>query len=213
MDRREHWNEVYLKKGAEGVSWYQPEPTVSYALIRQAASVRTERIFDIGGGASTLVDTLLRDEYSNVTVLDLSAAALAAAKDRLGAQSNLVRWMEADVLTVELPEHSIDLWHDRAVFHFFTATNERERYIEQVRRSVRPGGHVLVATFAKDGPTRCSGLEVARYAPGALHQEFGRDFRLLSSAREIHVTPAGVTQAFTYCMCRYEPVAEGKSAA
>jgi len=156
----------------------------------------------VGGGASTLIDDLLDAGYHDLTVLDLSAAALAVARRRLGTRADTVRWVEADVLDASLPKTGYSVWHDRAAFHFLTAPADRARYVAQVRRAVRPGGFVLVATFADDGPTRCSGLEVARYCPEALHAEFGTPFLLMASEREEHITPAGVCQAFIYCLTR-----------
>ena len=143
-----------------------------------------------------------------MTVLDLSPAALERARRTLGAAASGVTWVEADVLAAALPPRQFDLWHDRAVFHFLTAPGDRARYVEQVRMCVKPGGHVLVATFAHDGPTRCSGLTVARYTVDGLHQEFGAGFRLVESVREEHVTPSGATQPFVYCLCRVETPAD-----
>lgn len=213
MDLRAHWEDVYRKNEPQAVSWYQAEARLSLDLIRRAAPAADSRILDVGGGASTLVDGLVAAGYANVAVLDLCAAALEHARWRLGECATRVRWLEADILTVELPQQSVDVWHDRAVFHFLGDAHDRQRYVEQVRHAVRPGGHVLVATFAEDGPTRCSGLDVTRYTPDALHHEFGEDFRLLESAREVHVTPRGTPQAFTYCLCRYEPHTLARTAA
>jgi SAM-dependent methyltransferase len=160
----------------------------------------------VGGGASTLVDGLVTAGYRDVTVLDLSPSALELARRRLAAAAREVTWLEADVLSVDLPPSHFDLWHDRAVFHFLTSAGDRSRYVEQVCSSVKRGGYVLVATFADDGPTRCSGLSVIRYSADTLHQEFGSAFRLVESAREEHVTPSGTKQAFVYCLCRFESV-------
>jgi ubiquinone/menaquinone biosynthesis C-methylase UbiE len=173
-------------------------------LIERVAPGRGAAVLDVGAGASTLVDGLLAAGYRRITVLDLSAAALAQARQRLGPAAGGVTWLEADVLTAPLPPAAFDVWHDRAVFHFLTADGERRQYIAQVRRAVRPGGHVMVATFAEDGPERCSGLEVARYSPGALQGQFGPDFTTVESRRDEHRTPKGVVQAFTYCLCRYD---------
>jgi SAM-dependent methyltransferase len=137
-----------------------------------------------------------------LTVLDLSPAALQLARLRLGDRASGVDWRAADVLEAPLETHAFDVWHDRAVFHFLTDESDRRRYVEQVQRAVRPGGLVIVATFAEDGPLRCSGLEVARYSPTQLHAVFGAPFTLLESHRELHTTPSGATQAFTYCVCR-----------
>ena len=212
MDPKSHWEAIYGKKRPEEVSWYQPEATLSLELIRAVASLESA-IVDVGGGASTLVDGLLRAGYRQLTILDLSVSALNAAQRRLGASARMVSWREGDVLTTDLGVAPIDVWHDRAVFHFLTDVTDRERYIAQVRRAVRVGGHVLVATFAEDGPSRCSGLEVARYSPQGLHGAFGSDFRLIASRREEHLTPRGARQAFTYCLCRFEPAAHVRPAA
>jgi ubiquinone/menaquinone biosynthesis C-methylase UbiE len=203
MNPKEHWETIYSNKSADEVSWFQPEARLSLALITEAAPDPDAAILDVGGGASSLVDGLLAAGYANVTVLDLSSAALEQARTRLGEEAARVKWLEADIRTVELPPAATDVWHDRAVFHFLTSPEDRQLYVRQVQRAVRPGGYVLVATFADDGPERCSGLEVARYNADSLHAEFGSGFRMLRSERENHVTPWGSTQRFVYCLCRY----------
>lgn len=213
VDPKSYWEQVYRTKGPDQVSWFQPEATLSLELIQQVAPARDSAIIDVGAGASTLVDGLLIAGYGRITVLDLSPAALAQAQQRLPNAAGSVVWREADVLTADLPVAAFDMWHDRAVFHFLTSAADRARYVAQVRHAVRSGGYVLVATFAEDGPTRCSGLDVARYSPDALHSEFGSDFRLVESRREEHDTPWGARQAFTYCLCRYEPHASARHAA
>ena len=210
---RTHWETVYQTHNPTEVSWFQPEARLSLDLIRASAPSLRNRIIDVGGGASTLVDGLLRSGYIDVTVLDLSPTALAKARQRLGGQASRVLWVEADALTDTLPAASFDVWYDRAVFHFLTRPADRRSYIEQVRRVVRPGGHVLVATFADDGPTHCSGLPVERYGSATLHGKFGSDFRLVASHREEHVTPAGKLQPFVYCLCVFSPPAAGHRAA
>ena len=205
MDRKTHWEQIYRTKGPDQVSWFEAEASLSLTLVERAVPDREARIIDVGAGAATLVDGLLAAGYHHITVLDLSAAALAQAQRRLGDRAKRVAWREADVLTGELPAHAFDLWHDRAVFHFLTDATDRARYLAQVRHALRPGGYALVATFAEDGPTRCSGLEVARYSPEALHSEFGDEFQLVTSAHQTHRTPWDARQAFTYCLCRYEP--------
>lgn len=202
MDSKAHWDRVYRSTSPEQVSWYQPELTLSLGLIRRAVPDTSAAIIDVGGGASTLVDGLLAAGYHRLTVLDLSGAALAAAQARLGAAAASVVWLDADVLATPFRGEAFDLWHDRAVFHFLTRPSDRRRYVAQVERAVLPGGHLLIATFAPDGPSRCSGLEVARYSPEELHAELGVGFRLISSHREEHRTPDGRTQAFLYCLFR-----------
>jgi SAM-dependent methyltransferase len=212
MDRRTHWERVYTEKQPDQVSWFQAEAALSLDLIARHAAPEAA-IADIGGGASRLVDGLLARGFRDLRVLDLSATALDAARSRLGAAAAGVRWVVADVLTAEFAPASIDVWHDRAVFHFLTDPADRARYVAQVRRAVRPGGLVLVATFAEDGPLKCSGLEVARYSPDALHAEFGEGFAVVEREREAHHTPSGGVQWFTYCLCRYTPPAGAKQAA
>lgn len=213
MDRGAHWEHVYRTKGPDQVSWFQAEARLSRQLIERVAPDRAASVIDIGAGASTLIDGLVASGYLHLTVLDLSPRALAIAQHRLGSGSAAVSWWAADVLDIEFPGGSFDVWHDRAVFHFLTDPADRARYVAQVRHAVRPGGHVLVATFADDGPSRCSGLEVMRYAPDMLHAEFGAGFQLLESHREVHTTPAGTPQAFTYCVCRVSPCAASRHAA
>ena len=204
MDRKAHWERIYRDKLPTQVSWYQPHALRSLDLIRRVSPPPDGAIIDVGGGASTLIDDLLDAGYHDLTVLDLSATALAKTLTRLGAQAGSIRWIEADILDAQLPRAGYSVWHDRAVFHFLTAPADRARYVAQVRRAVRSGGFVLVATFADDGPTRCSGLEVTRYSPEALHAEFGNPFQLMASEREEHITPGGARQAFIYCLCRIE---------
>ena len=200
-DRHQHWETVYQDKAADAVSWFQPHATSSLHLIEEAAPDRRSAIIDVGGGASVLVDDLLDAGYSRLTVLDLAPSALAASQSRLGARAQSVNWIAADITTADLPEASYDVWHDRAVFHFLTDAADRERYVKQVLHAVKPGGHVIVAAFGPGGPLQCSGLDVVRYAPDALHAEFGAPFRLLRHQTEIHQTPAGKEQEFVYCYC------------
>ena len=202
MQSKQHWEKVYTSKAPDTVSWFQPHAQLSLELIKSTGAGLDAGIIDVGGGASTLVDDLLAEGYTDLTVLDLSHAALEAARRRMGAQAGKVRWIEADVTTVDLPDKRYDIWHDRAVFHFLTEAQEREAYVRTVFRSVKPGGHVIIATFAEDGPEQCSGLPVMRYRPDELHDEFGEAFTLLQHRKEEHHTPAGALQQFVYCYCR-----------
>jgi SAM-dependent methyltransferase len=197
-----HWEEVYSTKRVSEVSWYQEHSDVSLDLIRRTGLKTISPIIDVGGGASRLVDDLLAKGYSDLTVLDISAAALNAARDRLGPRADEVTWIEVDITAAVLPHQSFDLWHDRAVFHFLTDADDRDRYVKTVRHSVRPGGHVIVAAFGPDGPLRCSGLPVVRYDPEGLHDQFGPAFELVEHRSENHRTPFGTTQPFIYCYCR-----------
>ena len=205
MDRQGHWERIYTVRRPDEVSWFQPHATLSLSFIRQAQPDLNTRILDVGGGASTLADDLIGDGYRHVTVLDISAAALDVVRRRsegLIAGPSLV---VGDVTTTTLEPAAYDLWHDRAVFHFLTDPDDRARYVAQVRHALAPGGLLLVATFAEDGPTRCSGLAVVRYDPTQLHAAFGPGFALVESRREEHITPSGGSQWFTYCLCRFQP--------
>ncbi len=202
MQSKEHWENVYTSKTSDRVSWFQTHAKLSLQLINETGVLTDASIIDVGGGASTLVDDLLDSGFSKITVLDLSATALATAQQRLGSRAQAVQWMEADITKIQLPQDAYDVWHDRAVFHFLTSPQERHAYVEQVQRAVKPGGHVIIATFAEDGPTQCSGLPVMRYSAEALHAEFGARFTLLRHVEENHHTPSGALQGFLYCYCR-----------
>lgn len=202
MDPKAHWEHIYETKAPTQVSWYQSHPELSLQFIQRTHVTQTEPILDVGGGASTLVDDLLSTGFQQIAVLDISAAALNLARQRLGVRAAEVTWLEADILHAALPRHFYRVWHDRAVFHFLTRPEDRRRYVEVVQQAVQPGGHVIVATFALGGPARCSGLEVIRYSPDSLHDEFGSDFELENSLAETHQTPFGSEQKFIYCYCR-----------
>ena len=202
MNNKSHWENIYENKGTTQVSWYQEHAQFSLQYIRNTGIKKTHHIIDVGGGASTLVDDLVESGFEHITVLDISAKALQLARERLGERATNVNWIEADITQANLPYQAYDVWHDRAVFHFLTQAALRARYVEKVQHGVRPGGHVIVATFANDGPDHCSGLEVMRYDPEGLHDEFGDSFDLVNSTRETHHTPLGTEQRFIYCYCR-----------
>jgi SAM-dependent methyltransferase len=197
MNRQEHWNQVYQTKGADDVSWYQRRPDVSLALINASGVSKDAGIIDVGGGESTLVDFLLDNGYSHLAVLDLSGAALRHSRSRLGARASTVEWFEADVTSFE-PPHRFGLWHDRAVLHFLTAADDRRGYIATLRRTLQPGGTVVVSTFALDGPPKCSGLNVMRYDEASIQVELGVEFQLQEVRRETHITPWQSEQRFIY---------------
>jgi SAM-dependent methyltransferase len=202
MERRGHWNSVYERKPPDQVSWYRPHLEQSLRFIDAAGLGRDAAILDVGGGASTLVDDLLARGYSNVSVLDISEKAIAAARARLGARAAEVRWLTADITAAELAPGAYDFWHDRAVFHFLVDEADRRRYVSTAARALRAGGHLLIATFGPEGPTKCSGLEVVRYSPDELYAQLGPGFELLDSATEVHATPWGAEQPFVACYCR-----------
>jgi 2-polyprenyl-3-methyl-5-hydroxy-6-metoxy-1,4-benzoquinol methylase len=201
-DYKAHWSQVYQTKAPTDVSRYQTEPTLSISFIQGTGIGPDAPIIDVGAGASTLADHLLERGYRDLTVLDISAEALTVARTRLGERATGITWLEGDITTVALPPQHYAVWHDRAVFHFLTDPEARQRYVAQVMHAVRPGGHVIVATFAPDGPEKCSGLDVMRYDAQALHQVFGGSFELVNGARETHQTPWGNEQRFSYCYCR-----------
>jgi SAM-dependent methyltransferase len=202
MDEKQHWDEVYGMKAPDQVSWFRPHLERSLRFIEEASLPKDAAIIDVGGGTSTLIDDLLERGYSNLTVLDISSKAIISAKERLGRRSAGVTWIEADITRIDLPEHSYDFWHDRAVFHFLLDGAARRRYVAAARHAVKPGGHVVVATFGPSGPERCSGLEVMRYRPEEIHGEFGHTFKKVGSSSEVHKTPWGQEQEFVYCYCR-----------
>jgi ubiquinone/menaquinone biosynthesis C-methylase UbiE len=202
MESKEHWEKVYTSKTNKEVSWFQEHAQLSLKLILDANIPKSASIIDVGGGASTLVDDILANGYEHITVLDLSGAALVTAKTRIGAHASDIKWLEADILDVELPTNAYDVWHDRAVFHFLTSKDQRHAYLKKVLQAVKPGGLIIVATFAEDGPTQCSGLPVMRYSANDLHSEFGEPFELLGHEKESHHTPRGNEQKFVYCFCR-----------
>jgi len=202
MDNRAHWENVYRTKAPDQVGWYQEYPRLSLSFIQRTGIDQAGHIVDAGGGSSTLVDHLLDSGFQCITVLDISGAALQMARQRLGERAAQVAWIEADAVQPPLPSHGFDIWHDRAMFHFLTQPEQRQRYVQAVRHAVKPGGHLILAAFALDGPPRCSGLEVARYSPAGLQRELGEGFWLVDSAREAHVTPSGSKQAYTYCYFR-----------
>jgi SAM-dependent methyltransferase len=201
VDRQAHWQSVYGTKAETEVSWFQERASSSLDLIHATGAQASASILDIGGGASRLVDALLDEGFGAVTVLDLSAEALATAQARLGARASTVRWLVADVTTWE-PARAFDVWHDRAAFHFLTDAKDRAAYAERVGRAVRPGGHVIIGTFATDGPERCSGLPVQRHDARSLGEALGSAFELVESRRHDHRTPMGGTQRFQFSRFR-----------
>ncbi|MGZ5874010.1 MAG: class I SAM-dependent methyltransferase [Bradyrhizobium sp.] len=199
--RKSHWEGVYSTKGEREVSWFQENPAPSLELIALAGLSEGASIIDIGGGASRLVDILVERNVGRVTVLDLSTAALDAAKERLGSKAAGVQWVVADITTWE-PTHTYDLWHDRAAFHFLTDPADQSAYVERLKKAVKRGGCVIIGTFALDGPERCSGLPIVRHDAASLSAILGSDFKLIDTRRHDHVTPRGAVQRFQFSTFR-----------
>jgi SAM-dependent methyltransferase len=199
-DRRTHWESVYETKKPDSVSWYQQSLRVSLELIRSTGLAKDVALVDVGGGASTLVDDLLALEYSNITVLDISAQALEYSRRRLGPRGKAVKWFVGDITAVNPSQIGCEIWHDRAVFHFLVEERDRKKYCNVLQASLRPGGFVVIATFGPNGPAQCSGLNIVRYDPNSLLQTLGASFKLLSSQVELHRTPSDRTQEFVYCL-------------
>lgn len=202
--RQEHWQRSYQSKAERDVSWHQDSPEPSLTLVTAAAASLDTRIIDIGGGSSHLVDHLLQRGYRKVSVLDVSSAALDRAKARLGEQAGAVEWIATDV-TTWTPADRYEVWHDRATFHFMVTEADRSAYLARLRRALAPGGHAIIATFALDGPEKCSGLPVMRYDAESLAETLGREFALVRSERHLHQTPWGAVQAFQFSVFRRQP--------
>ena len=195
-----HWDDVYARRGPTGVSWYQPEPTMSLALIERLGLEPDAAILDVGGGASTLVDRLLATGFRDVTVLDVSRTALEVSQARL-VPTERAHWLHRDIRSWT-PRAQYDVWHDRAVFHFMVNTGHREGYLSALNNGTRPGGHAIIATFASDGPDHCSGLPVLRCDADDIAAALGPPFTIIDTVREEHTTPAGATQPFTWVVAR-----------
>ena len=201
--RRQHWEKVYTEKDAREVSWYQLRPELSMEMIRQAGAGPEESLIDIGGGASTLVDCLLEQGYSDLSVLDIAEQALETARQRLGEVASKVRWIQSDITEFK-PERRYRLWHDRAVFHFLTEAAVQEAYMGALRDGLQPGGHLVIAAFAMDGPDMCSGLPVRRYDASLMSETLGQAFKLRETREESHNTPAGKQQQFCFYLYQYQ---------
>ena len=202
MNTKSHWENIYATKAADQVSWYSEHLDNSLELILQTGVQKNAAVIDVGGGSSMLVDDLLDNGFVDLSVLDISGTAIAKSKQRLAVRSERVNWIEADITQAVLPADHYDLWHDRAVFHFLTDLADRRKYVELVMRSLKVGGHIIVASFGPEGPQKCSGLDVVRYSPESMHDEFGSRFELVSHLTESHRTPFGTEQDFVYCYCR-----------
>ena len=203
MDPKQHWDEVYRLKAEQEVSWFQTEPGLSLELIREVGLAKHDPIVDVGAGASRLMDRLLAEGYTDLTAIDIAEAALQKTRARLGDAAARVNWFAADVTHWQPPRRYV-LWHDRAVFHFLTEAADREAYRRTLESALRPRGIAIIASFALDGPERCSGLPVQRYSPASLAAELGAGFSLVAQRSESHNTPAGKLQLFQYSMFQRE---------
>ena len=195
--RKKHWTNVYLEKSPSDVSWYQKKPEISLALIRSTGLNIDDPIIDVGGGTSFLVDNLIEENYTNLSVLDISENALSITKKRLGKNEKFIKWFEADVTKFN-PPHNFNLWHDRAVFHFLTDPLDRKSYLKKLKKHLRPEGHLIIATFAVGGPEKCSGLEIVQYNSERIKNELGEEFVLVNERHELHITPVKKVQKFNY---------------
>jgi SAM-dependent methyltransferase len=198
VNRKEHWETIYATKPVTDVSWFEADPRVSLELI-ELASPSHGRVIDVGGGASLLVDHLLDRGFKKVAVLDISAGALERVQSGLGARASQVEWIVADVTTVQ-DLGSFDVWHDRAVFHFLTEPQDRRNYVELATRTVPLGGHLVIGTFAVDGPSKCSGLDVCQYDAQRMTGALGPAFKLIQETTHTHITPAGKPQKFFFAL-------------
>ncbi|MEE9551753.1 MAG: class I SAM-dependent methyltransferase [Gammaproteobacteria bacterium] len=199
---QDHWEKVYSTKPTEKLGWYEPHLQISLRWINDLGLSKDAHIIDIGGGVSTLVDDLLGKAYKSITVLDLSKSALSSVKVRLGKAADSVTWLEGDITTIDLPEQYYELWHDRAVFHFLTVLDQQRKYRDNLLKALKPGGHLIIGTFAPEAPPKCSGLSVQRYSPEQLENTLGGEFELKRHHKELHITPGGVEQMYLYCHFR-----------
>jgi 2-polyprenyl-3-methyl-5-hydroxy-6-metoxy-1,4-benzoquinol methylase len=197
-NRKDHWDRVYQKQSSAEVGWYQAYPERSLELINNTSMGTGSKIIDVGGGTSKLSECLLDQGYMNLTVLDISSNSIEKAKTQLGAKSSRITWIEADITKYSFNEQ-YDVWHDRAVFHFLTKTEDRKKYVTSLNQALKLDGHLIMATFNLDAPPKCSGLPVVRYSPDILQNELGDNFNLVDSYSENHVTPSGVSQNFICC--------------
>ena len=199
MEKKKHWENIYQTKNIDGVSWYQETPYESIELIKKFSTTDSEMIIDIGCGKSFLADNLLKLNYKNITLVDISLNALKEVKERLNNKS--LNFIETDVLNLKL-ERTFDIWHDRAVFHFITNKKSVEKYISLCNEYIGEGGKLIIGTFAEDGPLKCSGLEIKRYSVENLKELFKENFEFIEGFKKLHSTPFGTQQSFTFCVFR-----------
>jgi len=204
IDRKTYWRNVYQEKSPLKVSWYQKEAKISLELIRRTEVTNNEGIIDVGGGASVLVDNLQKESFTNLAVLDISENAIVSAKKRLGDSAKRIEWFVSDITKFNA-QRKFSLWHDRALFHFLTDSSDRKSYIKVLNNSLKPEGHLIIATFAIGGPEKCSGLEIVQYDSEKMIAELGVDFELIEERNEVHVTPGNKEQMFIFFRFRKVP--------
>jgi SAM-dependent methyltransferase len=202
MSQENHWEQVYSTKLTEKLGWYKPHLQTSLTWIEDLSLAADAPLIDVGGGASTLVDDLMDAGYQSITVLDISGKALSLARGRLGKRAELVTWLIHDITSADLPPHHYELWHDRAVFHFLTEPDQQRKYRDNLLKALKPGGHLIIGTFAPEAPPKCSGLPVQRYSKEQLNDVFGAELELMCHHKEQHITPGGVEQMYIYCLFR-----------
>lgn len=202
MNKKTHWEGVYASKPAGALGWYKPHLQTSIAWIKELGLEAEAPIIDVGGGVSTLVDDLLNAGHRSISVLDISEEALKAARARLGAMGEAITWLNGDITSFDLPRHHYELWHDRAAFHFLTELDQQQSYRDNLLNALKPGGHLIIGTFAPEAPPKCSGLPIQRYTHEKLNNVLGGEFELQRHDKELHVTPGGVEQMYLYCHFR-----------
>ena len=202
MNQKDHWQQVYSTRQTESLGWYKPHLATSISWIKALNLDVEDPVIDIGGGASTLVDDLLELGHRSITVLDISDNATSTARRRLAKKAELVTWLEGDITSIDLPTNYYALWHDRAVFHFLTEQEQQQKYRHNLLTSLKPGGYLVIGTFAPEAPAICSGLPVQRYSQEQLVKVLGEEFELMRHQKELHITPGGVEQMYIYCQFR-----------
>ena len=198
FDRKAYWDKIYNTKQSTEASWFEAEPKTSLDLVKQLGLPKWAKIFDNGGGDSFFVDHMLKLGYENITVLDISEAALAKARNRLGKNAKRIKWIVADEAYCT-PGEQFDLWHDRAAFHFLTEEKEIKNYTNNIKKCIKPGGYLLIATFSENGPKKCSGLDVKQYSETIMTDLLQDSFEKIKCFTLDHITPFNSSQNFLFC--------------
>ena len=198
IDRKKHWENIYATKELKDVSWYESTPTTSLNFLKQFEVPKSAKIIEVGGGDSLFVDHLLDLGYQDITVLDISAAALERAKKRLGDRASNVKWIVADAATF-IPTEKYDFWHDRAALHFLTKEEEIENYVEAIKEGMTETGVLILGTFSEQGPTKCSGIEIKQYSEKSMTDRLSKYFNKVKCITVDHKTPFDTTQNFIFC--------------